>query len=975
MENKVSFINWISKNKLKNISPEDFSKLMENIFLRYLNVDIWDINNHNEFSSLRNKLLANSDFKKKDKKEYKLFNCNSKCYQNYLKCFYSKNNSDAIRVDTPSAQQDNAVEFVDDYNLIFNFFDNKSYTDLFYLIYIYFKNHNSKFMLDVRSTIIGIKIENERLRIYSDKCGIVHFGKKIKVNVNLEDYNNKTIGELYSYIDEINNYFETHSDEIMLKNDDDNYGYVYHKAFGFGTVMQKDQKYIIVKFDDYSEVKKIESGHHSFCFIDEEQYRSKEFKNSEDESSLNKKNVTKRIEWDKYETALLIEAYFKIENKEDKRKEILLKLSNDLRRRATNSGLIIDETFRNMNGMNLQMSNLASVLHPEKYFMHKTSIFEDMVLMLKNNISEFEKVLAEAHNQIDRKVSNDEKKDNYSISLNEVDFYTFVKEMLSQENLSDSDKTLIDAKSVIDDLRKVNSYMSVDVFSINSPYVIEKMIDDFKSVGDLNIKDDSDACTNALKFYLKFLYTSNEIIDNDEDSSDYYNVLLNSFADGYSYNNPLRKRKFISVYEEINNKKFIDNDDLYLRKLQKVGFLNEGKVYLTKMVPEPVFNEINEYLVKKIKNVNSVIYYTEMFDLFSDKLGPLFNLEMFKSYLKFVFSTQFVFCEEYICDYDSTFNLKQEVINVFVNKGRPLTIEEIYKALPYVSQDAVDETIHEEDFLVNIRGKSYFYKDVFMIDDNQLLRIENYISDTIATKDIVSGKELFDFTQKNIPEVLEINTGYTEQGLKNFLKMKLGTKFNFRGDVICKNDQVIDVRMLYKEFCEERENFTLEEIESFRDEINKSYIDWNCVFQNDIRVDEHHFVRKDLIDFDIDKIDKAIEFYYTGQYVPFDGIVSYLMFPPIGYIWNTYILESYLNLYSRKFKLVHASFNSEKPVGAIVSVNSKINDFDDLIKSIIKKEKLFDKEMLFAFLLENSFIKTKKIKNIEYLINEAKKEL
>lgn len=59
--------------------------------------------------------------------------------------------------------------------------------------------------------------------------------------------------------------------------------------------------------------------------------------------------------WDKYEVALLIYAYIQIKNGKEEKIIELKKLSDKLRRKAVNEGLIIDETFRNLNGMQWQL--------------------------------------------------------------------------------------------------------------------------------------------------------------------------------------------------------------------------------------------------------------------------------------------------------------------------------------------------------------------------------------------------------------------------------------------------------------------------------------------------------------------------------------------------------------------------------------------------------------------------------------------
>lgn len=64
-----------------------------------------------------------------------------------------------------------------------------------------------------------------------------------------------------------------------------------------------------------------------------------------------------RIPWDKQETALLIDTYLRVKNKELSRQEAVKEVSALLTQRAVLSGIEIDEKFRNENGISMQMRN------------------------------------------------------------------------------------------------------------------------------------------------------------------------------------------------------------------------------------------------------------------------------------------------------------------------------------------------------------------------------------------------------------------------------------------------------------------------------------------------------------------------------------------------------------------------------------------------------------------------------------------
>ena len=62
-----------------------------------------------------------------------------------------------------------------------------------------------------------------------------------------------------------------------------------------------------------------------------------------------------RISWDKYETALLIEAALIVIDDNSSRTRIVKKLSSQLRQLAINRGYIIDDVFRNENGIRMKI--------------------------------------------------------------------------------------------------------------------------------------------------------------------------------------------------------------------------------------------------------------------------------------------------------------------------------------------------------------------------------------------------------------------------------------------------------------------------------------------------------------------------------------------------------------------------------------------------------------------------------------------
>lgn len=104
-----------------------------------------------------------------------------------------------------------------------------------------------------------------------------------------------------------------------------------------------------------------------------------------------------RISWDKYETAILVEASLKIISKEISRKDGILEVSNTLRQRALNKGIQIDDKFRNVNGISMQIAMMISLIQEQESPLHNYSkLFTEMVALYKNDKPSFYSILHQA---------------------------------------------------------------------------------------------------------------------------------------------------------------------------------------------------------------------------------------------------------------------------------------------------------------------------------------------------------------------------------------------------------------------------------------------------------------------------------------------------------------------------------------------------------------------------------------------------
>lgn len=112
----------------------------------------------------------------------------------------------------------------------------------------------------------------------------------------------------------------------------------------------------------------------------------------------------KQKPWDRYEAALLLSYCLKIEAGDIPRKEAVDIVSNTLRKRAEVQGVEIDETFRNTNGISMQMSAIRNCYLGKDHGLAGSKLFHEMVDLYKSNHDALEQILQGESDKVNRSI-------------------------------------------------------------------------------------------------------------------------------------------------------------------------------------------------------------------------------------------------------------------------------------------------------------------------------------------------------------------------------------------------------------------------------------------------------------------------------------------------------------------------------------------------------------------------------------------
>jgi hypothetical protein len=168
--------------------------------------------------------------------------------------------------------------------------------------------------------------------------------------------------------------------------------------------------------------------------------------------------------WDKYEAAVLLEAYIKVSEDGQNRKHIISEVSKKLRKRAENQGEIIDDVFRNNAGITFQMQSMESAYLGYTVAKPATKLFSDIVKLRRDNKDEYDKILQEANELVDIPL---EENDNYSLNNAKSRKIQFHNWMIAGGMAEATTRVYVSSMTICGKLAYDNGIIDKDIFQID----------------------------------------------------------------------------------------------------------------------------------------------------------------------------------------------------------------------------------------------------------------------------------------------------------------------------------------------------------------------------------------------------------------------------------------------------------------------------------------------------------------------------
>lgn len=163
------------------------------------------------------------------------------------------------------------------------------------------------------------------------------------------------------------------------------------------------------------------------------------FDPQKDKPGTNPDSPAAQPSWNKYEAAILLDAYLQVCEHQDQRKFYIQQVSEQLRQMALSQGMQISDTYRNINGISLRILGMESAwLGNQNNHFASTKLYDEIAALYRSDPYEFSRILTRAKimcrkpeefwNWLEPKVSPAFLTELYHISL---DLDAFIRENLS----------------------------------------------------------------------------------------------------------------------------------------------------------------------------------------------------------------------------------------------------------------------------------------------------------------------------------------------------------------------------------------------------------------------------------------------------------------------------------------------------------------------------------------------------------------
>lgn len=509
-------------------------------------------------------------------------------------------------------------------------------------------------------------------------------------------------------------------------------------------------------------------------------------------------------------------------------------------------------------------------------------------------------------------------------------------------------------------------------------YAIIKSNDEFKEFN----ANQHNRFTAALAKYAEYIFaeqkSSVEVQESSIDLTPIKQILIEKFSRGIRITSKIDLNKFRRILNENLGEESSYSDEDLVRYIQASGFSYEGKVYAAEaLVEKDVEESIRQFVESNIEQGKTVLYYAVIYNEFAHIIeDTLFNTDILREYLKYLFGNKYYFRKKYLAiDGVTTPDVYEEVVQFLKSSGRPTTVAEICETLSHIEESRIRQILNFYAEIIYNDRDCYYYVEVLPIGTDELAAIRDYLSAEIARVGYASGKDLLNGLIIKYPATYDrLRIEYTDKGIRKGIAFLLRDDFEIDNNIISAKGNPMSCSDVFAKYCAERDHFTIDDLNMLTETLGfGTVIYFEPVYDNSLRINKDEFVAKKYANFDVAATDAAIGHFCIGDYITISEVTNFSAFPSNNFPWNSFLLEHYVSKYSEEYKLVSMGHTANKSVGAIVKRISPLDTFDEIITDALRNANIDNRDEALEYLVQNGFLARRKYTKIDDILKAARR--
>lgn len=449
-------------------------------------------------------------------------------------------------------------------------------------------------------------------------------------------------------------------------------------------------------------------------------------------------------------------------------------------------------------------------------------------------------------------------------------------------------------------------------------------------------------------------------------------VIAENFKRGFRPNSIMDRNRFAALFEEKYDEE-IATDDL-MNEVQACCFRFDDRFFLPKsLIDQSVMKRISDYLAGHFEK-NEILFYNVLFSTFESECNSfIYSAEMLVALLQKVLRGTPIYYSDRYCSVkmDAKPDVTTEVIDYLIQMDGPRSYDDIYHDLSHLNQRDIYNVLHynNPEILGNSKTE-YFHVQTAHINDDERGLICSIASTLLNSSKYITCNEIMENLTTSSPELMERFTAkFSTLGIRRILTYYLRSDFNVGTGIVTDKSIKLTVDDVFADFAKTHSRFTVDDVQRLS-EYTGTVPYWEPIHTNAVRINSTDFVQPSDLDFNVEGIDAAIDFYCT-DYIPLSEISDYSRFPSCGTPWNIFLLQQYVFRFSDQFKLLSLGFSKGNASGVIVRKQSGYPDFESVVIDALEKTKIISPNDAMDFLCEKGFISERRYKKHADLLKIA----